>query len=60
MLPPCPAEPMPNGSRTAVLLAKPGPIRNGSNDSVITYLRRKIQSYCADVIAARREWGENM
>lgn len=42
-----------------LLLAKAKSIRNESNASVITYLRIK-KSHCADVIAAREEWGETM
>lgn len=55
-LPPCPAESMPGGSRMDLLPAKAGPIMNGGNTSVITYLRKKRKKrYCADVIAAKEE-----
>lgn len=58
--PPCPAEPVPDSSRMDVLLAKAKPFSHRGKASVITYLRRKQKGYCADVIAAREEWSENM
>jgi len=39
-LPPCPIEPVPDGSKTNPLLAKAKPISDGGSASVITYLRR--------------------
>lgn len=36
-----PAEPMPSGSRMDLLLAEAESISDGSNASVITYVRRK-------------------
>lgn len=59
-LSPCLAEPMSSSSRMDPALAKAGPVSNDSNAFVITYLRRKINSYCAEVIASRGEQGENV
>ncbi|KAJ7413970.1 hypothetical protein BTVI_41911 [Pitangus sulphuratus] len=50
---------MPSGSRMDLPLAKAKPIRNDSNASVITYLRRK-KSYWVDVIVLREERSEDM
>lgn len=57
MLSTCLAEPIPAGSKTDVLLAKAGPIRNGGNSSVITYLRKKSITVA---IADREEQGEHL
>lgn len=40
-LPPCLAEPIPDGLKMDMLLAKVGPIREVGTTSVITYLKRK-------------------
>lgn len=51
---PCPAEAIPGGSRMDLLLAKPGPIRNGGDASLITCLRRKKKLLCRCHCAQRR------
>lgn len=48
-----------SSSRTELLLTKAEPVRNDGDTSVVTDLRRK-RSYCACVIVAREEQGENM
>lgn len=40
-LPQCPSEPIPDGSKTDVLLAKVEPIRNAAKTTVVMYLRRR-------------------
>lgn len=55
---PCPAEPLPLGSKMNVLLIKAGPIRNGRNTFVI--FKKGKKSYSTDVIAAREETSEKM
>ncbi|KAJ7425831.1 hypothetical protein WISP_20382 [Willisornis vidua] len=52
-IPPCVVEPMPAGSRMDPPLAKAKAIRNHSNASGITYLRRK-KSCCADESCGQR------
>lgn len=52
---PCLAEPIPGGSKMDMLLAKAEPVRNDSNASVLTDLKRKKKCYCMDETAAREE-----
>lgn len=51
-------EPLPASSRMDLLLLKDEPIRNDSNNAVVTYLRME-KSYFTEVIEARGVQNEN-
>jgi len=45
-LPPCLREPVPDSSKTDLLLAKAEPISKGGSASLITYLTRRGKDHC--------------